>query len=233
MTTPGWTTETAIPDNDIHQFIVATAGAPFYTWKPPYDGNNGEFVPQQICHVEDHYGYMLVNVDDLEVTLTWMQRRSADLTGSAVYEAQDVWKYEVSPNVVVLHPAAGEWVPAGQPYTIRWKTIEGTQPGRLLIEYSLNDGIGWAAVAQADNTGTYEWSVPAASSNSCLLRITGIGNPNIYNVTDGTFSIAKCPVEQTADLNGDCRVDFADLAIFASQWLASTSAPHSSPNPKK
>ena len=52
------------PDNDIHQLIVATAGAPFYTWKPPYDGNNGQFVPQQVYHVENHYGYVLVEVND-------------------------------------------------------------------------------------------------------------------------------------------------------------------------
>jgi hypothetical protein len=217
------------PDNDIHQFIVATAGAPFYTWTLPYDGNNGDFTVEQVYHVENHYGYMLVNVDDLDVTLAWMERRDT----SPVYEAKDIWKYKVSPNVVVLHPAAGERVPAGQPYAIQWKTIEGTQAGRLLIEYSLDDGVGWAAIGQTDNTGTYEWSVPAANSNSCLLRLTGIGNPKIYDATDGAFSISKCPAEQTADLNGDCRVDFADLAILASQWLASNSAPHSSPNPKK
>ena len=46
-----------------------------------------------------------------------------------------------------------------------------------------------------------------------------MGNPKVSDTTDGTFSIAKCPVKPTADLNGDCRVDFADLAILAGEWL--------------
>jgi hypothetical protein len=29
-----------------------------------------------------------------------------------------------------------------------------------------------------------------------------------------------CQAKLAADLNGDCRVDFADLAILASEWLA-------------
>ena len=207
------------PDNDIHQMIVATAGAYPYTWTPPYDGNNGDFVPQQVYHAES-FGYLLVNVDDLDVTAAWMERRDMNPVAPAIYEARDLWRYRVSPNIVILHPAAGEQVPAGQPYTIRWKTIEGAQATRLLIEYSLDDGGGWFAVGETDNTGAYVWSTPAVNSHACLVRITGVGNPKVYDTTDGTFSISKCPTRLAADLNGDCRVDFADLAMLAAEWLA-------------
>ena len=207
------------PGNDLHQFIVATGGAPFYTWAPPYDGNNGDFVPEQVYHAQS-YGYLLVNVDDLEVTLAWMERRSMNPVAPGFYDARDLWKYRVSPNIVVLRPRAGERVPAEQSYTIRWKTIEGAQAQRVRIEYSLDNGRGWTAVGETDNTGAYVWSAPAANSSSCLVRIAGVGNARLDDTTDGTFSISKCPVSYPADLNGDCRVDAADLAILAGQWLA-------------
>jgi hypothetical protein len=210
------------PGNDVHQFIVATAGAPFYMWTPPYDGNNGDFTVEQVYHAEQ-FGYMLVNVDDLEVTMAWMERRDASPVAPPFYEARDFWRYTVSPNIVVLRPRPGERVQAGRPYTIQWKTIEGVQPTkRVRIEYSLDAGEHWSAAGETDNTGVYEWSAPTISSAACLIRITGVGNPKMDNTTDGTFLLLRCPDQPAADLNGDCQVDFADLAILAGEWLVGT-----------
>lgn len=220
------------PNNDVHQFIVGTAGAYPYTWTPPYDGNNSDFTAEQVHHAE-RYGYVLVNVDDLDVTMAWMERRDNNPLAPPVYEAGETWRYKVSPNVVVLRPRAGEQVPAGRPYAIRWKTIDGAQAGRVHIQYSLDAGDQWSNAGEADNTGLYVWSTPTVDSDSCLVRIAGVGNPKVDDTTDGTFSIATCPIKPAADLNGDCRVDLADLAILAGEWLASGSAPDSSPNPAK
>ncbi len=117
------------PDNDIHQFVAATAGAPWYAWTPPYDGDNGDFTVTQLYHAE-RYGYIVVEVNDLDVTMTWMERQSEDLQQPGVYQPAHVWSYRALPE-------------------------------------------------------------PAA-----------------------------CPTKLAADLNGDCRVDFADLAILLSEWLA-------------
>ena len=124
-------------DNDVHQYIVGTGGAPFYTWAPPYDGNNGDFEVTQVYHAQT-YGYVLVEVEDLKVTTTWMERQTSNLSQPGIYKARDVW----------------------------------------------------------------------------------------------TYTAASCQTKLAADLNGDCRVDFADLAILASQWLASGKPrdPSSQPN---
>ncbi|OHB67867.1 MAG: hypothetical protein A2Y77_01915 [Planctomycetes bacterium RBG_13_62_9] len=130
------------PDNDIHQFIVASAGAPFYPWKPPYIGDNSDFKVSQLYHAE-RWGYVLVEIDDLSVTMTWMERHNSDATQPGIYRPKDVLSYKAAP------------VPAG-----------------------------------------------------------------------------KCLIKLKADLNGDCRVDFADLAILASEWLAPgspTSPPANAP----
>jgi len=121
--------------HDLHQYIIGTGGAAFYTWTPPYDGNNGDFHVTQVHHAQA-YGYVLVEVNDLKVTATWMERQTNNTAQPGVYQAKDIWSY----------------------------------------------------------------------------------------------TAITCPVQLAADLNGDCRVDFADLAILASEWLASGNPPA---NPKK
>jgi len=118
------------PDNDIHQLIAATAGAPLYTWTPPYNGDNGAFTVEQLHHAE-RYGYLLVEVAGLAVTITWMERQDGFPFSPGMYLPADTWRYEIPPK-----------------------------------------------------------------NPPCRERLAG-------------------------DLNGDCRVDFADLAILASEWLAS------------
>jgi len=207
------------PDNDIHQFIVGTAGAYPYTWMPSYDGNNGDYTVEQVYHAE-RYGYLLCEVNGLSMTATWMERQDNNLNTPGVYKARDAWTYQVSPNLVVLRPAAGEWVPAGRPYIIRWKSVDGAQIGRVFIEYSLDGGAHWALADEVENTGAFTWFAPYLSSDRCLVRVSSVRNPALKAVTDGTFAISRCKVMFSADLNGDCRVDFADLAILAGQWLA-------------
>lgn len=77
------------PDNDVHQLIVATAGAPLYDWDGKYDGNNTTFTPEEIFHAKQ-YGYALFEIDGLDVTMTRMER-----TGVGTYEAGEVWSYTV------------------------------------------------------------------------------------------------------------------------------------------
>lgn len=63
------------PGNDVHQFIVGTAGAPI-TSDGSYNGSNGKWTPVRQFH-EGAYGYMVVEVDGLDVTYTWKHRMAA------------------------------------------------------------------------------------------------------------------------------------------------------------
>ncbi|MBN1653641.1 MAG: metallophosphoesterase [Deltaproteobacteria bacterium] len=71
--------------NDIHQFIVGTGGGPLHSFVPPYPGDNSGMILQQVDHAEA-YGYVLVEIDDVKVSLTWM----ALATGAC-----DSWSYRV------------------------------------------------------------------------------------------------------------------------------------------
>jgi hypothetical protein len=75
--------------NDLHQYIVGTAGAPLRV-DDVYNGLNGIWTPTRVLH-EMSYGYALVEVAGAQVTITWKHRTAAN-----VYEAtSDIWTYSV------------------------------------------------------------------------------------------------------------------------------------------
>jgi hypothetical protein len=214
------------PSNDVHQFVAATAGAPWYPWTLPYDGDNGRFNVILVHHAE-RWGYIAVEVNDLDVTMTWMQRRSRDssclpddTSAPGVYEPADVWRYRAATGLVLWQPNGGERVAAGRPYDIEWRTTEGTPTRRVTMEYSLDRGRSWIFMDEVDNTGRYVWTAPRVDCDSCLVRVRDSRDATIGDTSDRVFSLAVCPVPAAADLNGDCRVDLADLAILAAEWLA-------------
>jgi hypothetical protein len=207
------------PNNDVHQLVAATAGAPRYPWTPPYPGDNGSFNVSLVYHAE-HYGYIVVEVNDLDVTLTWMERQGDDLHQPGVYEAKETWGYRVPAGPVVLQPNGGERLPAGRPYTIKWRIVDGVTIPHVLVEYSLDSGETWAVAGEAGDARAYDWTPPSTSSDRCLVRVRDADDDIRSDTSDSPFFLIKCQNQLTADVNGDCRVDFADLAILASQWLA-------------
>jgi len=75
------------PANDVHHYIVGTAGAPLYEWSRRYNGDNSDYTVQNIHHARKH-GYVLVKIDGLDVTVTWMQR-----TAPGRYHSKDTFSY--------------------------------------------------------------------------------------------------------------------------------------------
>ena len=207
------------PNNDIHQYIIGTTGAPLYIWSPPYSGDNSYYTVEQLYHTEN-YGYVLVEVDNLNVTLTWIHRHTNDLSIPGIYQPDDVWSYDVSPRPIVLSPNGGENLAAANSYTITWKTQQGTDLDAVIIEYSADNGQSWQTIDTVENTGSYTWNpLPIAESNQCLIRIGDPLDIAISDTSDGIFTIFQCTKQLKGDLNGDCYVDFLDIAILAADWL--------------
>lgn len=76
------------PANDVHQYIVGTAGAPLYRWSLPYKGDNSDYTVEKIYHARKH-GYVLVEIDGLDATVTWMER-----TAPGRYHPKDIFSYK-------------------------------------------------------------------------------------------------------------------------------------------
>ena len=86
------------PANDLHQFVVGTSGTSLYDWDGLYDGDNDPWVPHLVNHKKE-YGYVLVEVDDSNVMITWKYR-----VAQGDYAVGNILAYAVSEDV----PAVSE-----------------------------------------------------------------------------------------------------------------------------
>jgi subtilisin-like proprotein convertase family protein len=107
------------------------------------------------------------------------------------------WSFTTLTNLLELvTPKAGHKMIAGSKRVIWWKA--DTIVSEVLIEYSTDNGSSWNSIDTVVNTplyggylgGWYVWDVPAENSNQCLMRISDTSDPSIFDMTDGTFSIA-------------------------------------------
>lgn len=122
------------------------------------------------------------------------------------------------PFLLVKTPDGGEsWI-AGTTQNIQWETSDPCI-SQVKIELSTNNGIDWNDVNTVPNTGSYQWVIPKVTSNQCLVRISNASDANVYDTSNDTFTIYECRLSSKADLNGDCKIDFVDLAIMAQDWL--------------
>lgn len=199
------------PANDVYQFISGTGGAPFYPFYPPYSGLNSHYSLEQLIHLQ-RFGYLLVEVDDLNVSITWMQRDTNDVLVDGTYEPGGTWGFSASP-LILISPNDGRSIRPGSSYEIRWRAYETATVERVLLEYSTDGGAGWSLIDIAANTGFYEWTVPVVYSDQCLVRVSDLNNPAVSDVSFKAFALSR-----PGDFNGDGQVDGEDFAALAGSW---------------
>jgi hypothetical protein len=127
--------------------------------------------------------------------------------------------FAVLEPITVLKPNGGEYWPSSSSQKVVWESYGDIN--EVLIEYSTDNGGSWQTVdPNAPNTGSYQWTVPDANSQQCLVRVSKVGNPGVYDVSNNVFTIYPCDRDLSMDFNGDCYVDFVDFALFAVEWSA-------------
>jgi hypothetical protein len=87
------------PSNDLHQLIAGMGGAPMYPDPGGYYGDNAPFQPTRIYHAAA-VGYVLCEVNDRTVRMTWKIRTSAN-----VYVPADIWEYTAALPLTLGVPA--------------------------------------------------------------------------------------------------------------------------------
>lgn len=148
--------------------------------------------------------------------VVWQDTRNdaGDIYGAYIPEP-------VAPSTItVLDPNGGEMLLASSKHTITWST-SGTPIARVKLEYSTDSGSTYSIIdANAVNTGSYLWHpLPAVDSNQCLIKISDKDGIIVSDTSNYVFTIFECDKTLTADLSGDCKVDFTDFALFSEQWL--------------
>jgi hypothetical protein len=165
------------PDNDVHQFVVGTAGAPLYTWSGTYGGDKGSWTPQRVYY-ESNYGYALVEVDGQKVTITWKHRVSP-----GVYQAGgDVFSYTAGSSTttplssVAIEGRAAGGVNISYTYSARISPTNATLPITYTWTPAPSSGQGTAAA-------TYRWTTTG-------LKIIGVTAQNAAGAVTASCAVA-------------------------------------------
>jgi len=107
------------------------------------------------------------------------------------------------PTVTVTAPNGGETWGIGEPHNVTWSST-GTLD-YVALDVSTDGGSSWSSIASStENDGIYPWTVDAAVSSTCLVRVTGLVTPSIEDVSDSEFSIFQPVTWLTAvPMSGD------------------------------
>lgn len=119
------------------------------------------------------------------------QVRVSSLSNPGVYGISDGY-FEVMelPGIVLTSPNGGENWEVGSNHAITWSSTGVV--GNVKIEYSVNNGSSWAAIAgTVANNGSYSWTVPNTLSTNCLVRISEAVDGFPVDVSGGVFSIKQ------------------------------------------
>ncbi|NIM80285.1 MAG: hypothetical protein GTO20_15980 [Candidatus Aminicenantes bacterium] len=96
-----------------------------------------------------------------------------------------------SASLTLTYPNGGEQLPVGSVQVITWKSTG--EMGEISLEYSADNGVNWTVIVESTaNSGTYDWTIPDAISNTCLVRISEVSG-TLSDTSDGVFSIIQQP----------------------------------------
>ncbi len=181
------------------------------------DQRNGNF---------DIYGYNLAAHNEFSVVTAAGDQKQPAIDGRRIVwqdsaNSGDIYTALIPEPVVLtlLAPNGGEIYQAGGSCAISWQSSGPLD--QVKIEYSSNAGGDWSTLdPNTANDGQWLWQpLPDIDSSQCRIRLSDPLNPATGDLSDDNFIIFQCLATLTADLNGDCLVDLADLALFSRQWL--------------
>lgn len=116
--------------------------------------------------------------------------RITDVLHSNVMDESDAnFKINSSSKLTLKSPNGDENLRVGSAYTILWTS---ELISNVKIEYSIDNGTSWdVVVPSTPSIGGYTWNIPNTPSYQCLLKISDVTDPTIYDLSDKIFSISK------------------------------------------
>ena len=207
-------------DNDLHQYVTGTGGTPLQSWSGSYKGNNGSWTPMLAQH-ESQYGYILVEVDGQNVTLTWKHRAAP-----GVYEAGgDEFTYTAIPPSVnqppSVHAGVGETIFLPEDSVF----VEGTviddglpaAPGEVVTTWNQVSGPGTVDFEDANAlTTTATFTEPG----TYVLELTA--DDGELRASDEVTIVVNEPIVSTVEVRVPAGSDDAEESASGSMYLTSS-----------
>jgi hypothetical protein len=119
--------------------------------------------------------------------------RVSETDGAPADTSDAVFSIVQSVSITVLAPNGGESWEACSSHDITWASSGNIN--NVKIEYSADSGVSWTTIVESTaGDGVYNWMVPDAQSDTCLVKIGRAGSDEeVWDVSDTLFSIAPPP----------------------------------------
>jgi hypothetical protein len=177
------------------EIITVTENDGEYDWTVPD-------TPSETCLVRvSESGGQLSDVSDVVFSISEKCRvrvtasdNNMDPKPSDMSDAVFTITLPAAPTIRVISPNGGEQLTVGSRFPIKWFGSDSRAEAK--IEYSTDSGQSWTEITgSTPNDGEYDWTVPDAPSETCLIRITEIGTQSV-DISDAVFSIVVEEVEE-------------------------------------
>ena len=123
---------------------------------------------------------------------------AASNVGSDVSNANFTIADQTAPTVTVISPNGGEIYPSSSTQSVTWSASDNISVSSVDVDYSMHGLLGpWLALQHGiANSGSVSWQVPAASSDSALVRVTAFDQAlnQQSDVSNGLFQITASAV---------------------------------------
>ena len=121
--------------------------------------------------------------------------------------------------ITVTSPNGGESWNSCNSYSITWNNTWVT--GNYKIEYSTDNGVSWNTITSSTAGSSYSWQVPntIATSNQCLIKVTSVTDPLVYDISNATFTITQTPYIVVTSPNGGESWQVANPATRTINWV--------------
>ncbi|MFA5319922.1 MAG: DUF2341 domain-containing protein, partial [Candidatus Omnitrophota bacterium] len=106
------------------------------------------------------------------------------------------------PVATIDSPNGGEKWRIGTKHDITWHDNGGPLSNNLVLEYSVDGGSNWKAIANGvSNSGSYEWTIPEDYSTTVSVRITDSSRTTTTDHSDAVFTIDYPKITLTAPVS--------------------------------
>jgi hypothetical protein len=127
----------------------------------------------------------------------------------------------ITPSIKVTTPNGRECWPVSTTKYIKWDYSFFSDS--VIIEYTINNGATWDTIMDTTtNDGVYPWIIPNTPSDSCLIRISHVGDNSPSDTSDNVFSIVPWI---RGDANADCAINSADVSYLINYLFVNGPAP--------
>jgi len=125
------------------------------------------------------------------------------VTVDADYAIRANFSRRIQASIVLLSPNGGNTLIAGSIVPINWE-VQGPIDA-ISIELSVDGGSSWTHLAYATGaSGPHNWQVPSVISDQCLVSVTSLDHPGVFDTSDAPFSMQE-PIARTWHVDASAR----------------------------